>query len=187
MKKALILTIVMLCTASVAFAQLGSVGTYADPAGADCNVVDDSQGLLGIWIVHTMTTSTAVQYSAPQPACFATASFLSDTNQFPVTVGGSQAGVAIGYGACLNGPIATLLMNYFATGLTGLCCEYPVLPDPNVPSGTIEVVDCAGAVQQGATGLVNTINGDATCNCDAPLPTEDTTWGGVKELFRSEN
>ena len=69
--------------------------------------------------------------------------YLSDTAVFPVTIGSSQTGVAIGYGACLAAPIHILSINVFCQGLTPPCCYYSVLPDPQTLSGQIEVVDCA--------------------------------------------
>jgi hypothetical protein len=114
------------------------------------------------------------------PLCLVGGIWLSDTAQFPVTIGSSQTGVAVGYGACLGSPIAVLAINYFGNGLTGGCCPYPVLPDPNVPSGQIEVVDCADNLIT-ATGFTSVINPDPTCDCD--VPTQDSTWGGIKALY----
>jgi hypothetical protein len=98
-----------------------------------------------------------------------------------VAIGGSQTGIAIAYGACLAAPIHVLTIQYFASGITPPCCYYPVVPDPNLPSGQIEVVDCAETIVF-ATGGVGIINPDATCDCD--VPTQDTTWGKVKSIFQ---
>jgi hypothetical protein len=181
MKKALLLTLVLMLSASMAFAQGGSIGIYADPAGASCNISDTVAGLLSFYAVHALTPgATASQFAAPQPACFP-ATFLSDSPAFPVAIGGSQTGIAIAYGACLAAPIHVLTIQYFASGITPPCCYYPVVPDPNLPSGQIEVVDCAETIVF-ATGGVGIINPDATCDCD--VPTQDTTWGKVKSIFQ---
>lgn len=182
MKKVLLLTVIMVFSASIASAQLGVVGAYSDPAGTDCNIVDAAPGLLAIYIVHTMTNGvSAVQYSAPQASC-QTGSWLSDTKPFDVTVGDSQAGVAIGYGGCLSGAVNTLIVQYFADGGTPPCCEYPILPDPTL--GTILVADCA-AVEFPINAAPNaTINGDVTCDCAVPV--EESTWGAVKQLFNTQ-
>ncbi|UCH84511.1 MAG: hypothetical protein JSW50_02120 [Candidatus Latescibacterota bacterium] len=180
MKKALLLTLVLVVSASMAFAQAGSVGLFADPGGVNCNVTD-IPGLLPIFAVHVYHAgATACQFSAPVPACMIAAIWLSDTAVFPVTVGNSQTGVAIGYGLCQGAPTHVLTINVFAQGLSAPCCVYPVLPDPNVPSGQVEVVDCNNSLLQ-ATGGVAIINSTPNCNCD--VPTEDTTWGKVKSLY----
>ena len=40
MKKALLLSIAILCVSSLAFAQMGSIGVFADPAGTVCDLMD---------------------------------------------------------------------------------------------------------------------------------------------------
>jgi hypothetical protein len=59
---------------------------------------------------------------------------------------------------------------------------YPVLPNPNFPSGKIEVGDCSNHVVFGV-GLVATLNGNSSCPCGYPVPVEETTWGSVKALY----
>jgi hypothetical protein len=54
-----------------------------------------------------------------------------------------------------------------------------VLPDP--ATGLIEMVDCT-ATKLPASGLTNTVNSDATCDCNT-IPTEESTWGAVKSLY----
>lgn len=181
MKKALLLTLVLMLGASMAFAQGGSIGVFADPAGSSCNLTDAAPGLLSFYAVHVLTPgATASQFSAPKPACMASATYLSDTGVFPVTIGNSQNGVAIGYGACLAAPIHVLTINFFGSGLTPACCYYGVFADPNLASGQIEVVDCAENLIY-ATGGVGIVNPNATCQCDVPV--QDTTWGKVKSIF----
>jgi len=181
MKKALLLTLVLMVSASMAFAQGGSVGIFADAGGTDCNLADVLPGLTPYYVVHVYHAgATASQFSAPIPTCMVAAIWLSDTAVFGVTIGNSQTGVAIGYGTCQVAPTHVLTINYFVQGLTPACCRYPVLPDPNVPSGKIEVTDC-GFNPLFATGGMGIINPDGTCNCN--VPTEDTTWGKVKSLY----
>lgn len=181
MKKALLLTLVLMLAASMAFAQGGSIGVFSDAAGSSCNLTDAAPGLLSFYVVHVLTPgATASQFAAPMPSCMLGATFLSDTAIFPVTIGGSQGGVAIGYGACLAAPIHCLTINFFGGGATLPCCYYSVIADPNVPSGNIEVVDCTETLVY-ATGGVGIINPNGTCQCD--VPAQDTTWGKVKSIF----
>lgn len=53
---------------------------------------------------------------------------------------------------------------------------YPVLTNPEVVSGQIEVADCDNDVIFGV-GLVATINGNASCPCGYPVPAVETKWG----------
>jgi hypothetical protein len=164
--------------AGAATAQAGFLGVFRDPGGTVCSFEDRSPGIVPFHVVHVGTGgATACQYSAPKPDCLA-ATFLSDTNVFPVTIGGSQGGVSIGYGTCRTGPIHVQTISYFTMGTTGACCYYPVLPDPAV--GVIGTVDCSFNPST-ATGGKGIVNSNATCTCN--VPAEDTTWGGVKALY----
>jgi len=170
MKKALLVTLVLMLVAGTGFAQNGFVGVFADNQGTNCNLAV-APGLFLVYVVHVFTAgSTAVQYSAPKPACL-TATYLSDTNMFAVTIGHSQTGVAVGYGSCRIGTIHVQTLAYFVAGGTAQCCEYPVLPDPNVASGHIETVNCAYNLVY-AMGITGIVNPNPTCVCDSgpPLP-----------------
>ena len=179
MKKVVFLTVALVFAASMAFAQAGSVGIFGDPAGTDCNLPDAIPGLTPYYVVHVNAVAIASQFWAPTPACM-TATYLSDTAVFPVTIGSSQTGVAIGYGACQAGNIHCLTLNYFTSGTTPACCLFPILPDPVAPSGEIEVVLCDNSLVF-ASGGAGIINSDASCLCD--VPTQETTWGKVKSLY----
>lgn len=181
MKKVLLLTLVMVMGASLAVAQPGVFGTYADPLGNNCNVTD-IPGLLSVWVVHTLTGgATAGQFAAPVPPCMLAAFFLADTNVLGPSVGNSQTGIGVGYGACLGAPIAVMSVSIFAQGLSTPCCTYPVVPTAIYP---IEMVDCANNLLP-ASGLSNTVNGNSTCDCNV-VPTEESTWGSVKSLYYGE-
>ena len=179
MKKALLLTAVMLLGASVAFGQAGYIGLFADPAGTDCFLPDVmTGGLVPYYAVHMAATVTGSQWAAPKPACYLS-TYLNDTPVFPVTVGNSQVGVSIGYGACYSSPIHCLTLNVFPVGATQPCCQWDVGPDPN--AGGIFAVDCA-FVTIPASGAFGMVNGNTT-DCPCSNPTEETTWGKVKSLY----
>jgi len=184
MKKALLLSFALMLVASLAFAQAGSVGVFADPAGLSCNLLDQApMGVKLYYVVHVYTTgATAVQYRAKLPLCMTGtgAMWLSDQNQFPVAVGNSQIGIGIAYGSCKVGPVFLQIVQVFAQGTTPPCCRWYVDADPAVPSGKIEGSDCAFVVFY-PTGGQGIINSGPTCNCN--IPTEDTTWGQVKALY----
>ena len=180
------LTLVIVMSASLAFAQTGGgIGIYSDMVGVDCNLWDNVAGLCPYYIVHiplpgSIGAASASQFSAPKPACLM-AMWLSDTAKFPVTIGSSQLGVAIGYGVCTPLPTHVLTMNYFCQALTPPCCVYRVLPDPAIASGQIEVVDCSFVTQFGV-GMCAVVNPDASCPCWA-TPVEESTWGKIKSIY----
>ena len=170
--------------AGAARPQAGAIGLFRDPTGTVCSFEDKSPGIVPFYVVHIGTGgSTACQYSAPKPDCLA-ATFLSDTNVFPVTIGGSQNGVSIGYGTCRTGTIHVQTIGYFMQGLTQPCCRYYVMADPNAESGEIDTVDCAETIVH-ATTIRTVINQTAGCPCGEPTA-EESTWGQVKNLYEED-
>ena len=184
MKKVILLSLVGFFAASLAFAQAGSVGIFADPAGVECDLWDiGDPGIRLYYVVHVYTTgATASQYRARIPTCLTAsgADYLADTNMFSVTLGNSQSGVAVAYGTCLYGPIHTQTIQVFGVGLTPACCRWIIDADPMLPSGKIEGSDCNYVVfyPTGGQGIVNPHSG-----CTCKIPSEDTTWGHVKALY----
>jgi hypothetical protein len=188
MRNVLLLMLVLMLTASLAFAQTNRVGLFgvSDPTtDADCNIADVS-GLLPVYAVHLQDgpggpTMIASQFKSEIPGCF-TGTWLSDTAIYPVTVGNSQVGVAIGYGVCIATPIHVLTINLFASGTTPPCCIWPVEGDPNIPSGLVEFVNCDNDLLTGV-GQSGIINADGTCPCADIVATDDATWGKIKALY----
>jgi hypothetical protein len=130
--------------------------------------------------------ATAAQFAAPKPDCWTDAAFLSDTDVFPITIGSSQTGKAVGYGTCMSPPMLVTTINYFVQGgANPACCPYPVIPDPNIASGEIEIVDCANVIRH-AAGLVSMVNPDGSCPCGT-VPIQNTTWGRVKAMYAPED
>jgi hypothetical protein len=137
---------------------------------------------MDVYVVHVNTPgATASQFAAPMPSCMDGATFLADSPVFGVNVGDSQTGIAIGYGACYASPIHLLTIKYYVAGTTQACCPYPVIPDPDVASGEIEVVNCATTLLYG-TGLTSMVNPDTGCWCGL-IKVEETTWGHIKSLY----
>ncbi len=92
------------------------------------------------------------------------ATWISDTEPFE-NPGNSQTGKSIGYGVCIAGPRAILVLtiNYFVQGSSPPCCQYPLLPVPWA-GGQVRLIDCDYNTLT-AEGLVSTINGNGTCSC----------------------
>jgi hypothetical protein len=184
MKRSLSIAFALMFCASLAFGQGagGSIGLFSDLQGTDCNLWDVVPGLGTYYVVHTgHQGATAAQFMARKPACLL-ATYLSDSAVHPVTIGNSQTGVAVNYGFCYYPPTLVLTINFFCQGLTGQCCTYRVSPDPRVPSGQIEVADCAFNIWY-AAGNCAVVNPNASCPCWA-TPAEKTTWGRVKAQYQ---
>lgn len=180
MKKVLLLSFALMLVASLAFAQAGSIGIFADPAATNCNLADAAPGLGLYYIVHVFTGgATGSEWAATKPACH-TGMWLSDMNQFAVVLGNTQTGYSVGYGACKIGTVHICTMQMFNSGTTPACCLWQVVPHPANANGRIEGSDCNFDLIL-PTGGAAIVNSNTGCNCN--VPTQDTTWGGVKALF----
>jgi hypothetical protein len=172
--------IVSLAMAAPVFGQAGALILADDTRGEDCDLEDKSAGIRSFLVVHVSATNVAAcMFSAPVPACF-TGTWLSDTPQYPVTLGDSQNGISVGYGECLSSPIHVMTINFFCQGTSSNCCYYKIFPHPDVESGEVEVADCFGNVIPGIGGRA-VVNPTASCPCGPP--TQDSTWGRVKSLY----
>ena len=169
MKRTLLVTFIIVSSATLAFAQAGYICLFSDNLGTDCSLWDNAPGVLCqyhvVYINHG--PATAVQFAAPAPPCLQ-ATYLNDTPKFTVTLGNSQDGVAIGFGGCPSAPVHVLTINFWGDGLTGPCCDYPVIPHPLSFSGLIEATDCYFQTMF-PTGGTAVVNPDGNCPCD-PTP-----------------
>jgi len=156
-----------------------TIGLYRDNAGANCNIVETFP-LTFVYVVHfSPGGAMGCEFSAPKPACWTNAIWLSDQESFE-NPGTSQYGKSVGYGTCRTGATHVLTIIYFAQGTGEPCCMYPVRP--HTLANVVYAVDCSFNLQT-AAGLTATVNGNATCPCGFPVPVEETTWGKVKSLY----
>jgi len=178
MKKVLLLTLVLMLGATMAFAQNGSIGIFADNAGASCNV-SGTPGFLNVYFVHVNSLgATASQWAAPAPTCM-TAIRLADIPVFAVNFGNTAAGITVGYPVCKTGTFHIMTSLYqVAVGPTQ-CCRWFVIADPSLESGKIEIPDCDYVMAYGTGGQALVGSMCPTCN----VPVEDTTWGQMKALY----
>jgi len=178
MKKALLLTLVLMLGATMAFAQNGSIGVFADPAGASCNL-SGAAGMLYVYFVHVNALgATASQWAAPAPTCM-TATRLADLPVFAINLGNTAAGITIGYGVCKTGSFHIITALYQTIIGPTACCRWSVVADPSLPSGKIEIPDCDFNLSYGTGGQALVGSMCPTCN----VPLEDTTWGQMKALY----
>ena len=183
MKRSLLIALCVVFCSSMAFAQAGSIGVFADPGATVCEA-PDMPGLLTLYVVHNWTPgSTASQWKMDMGSTVLT--FLGETYPFPTVIGNTQVGISIAYGGCFTGPILLATINFFANGISPICSYITVVPDPLAPSGNIEVVDCAvPAAKSFGTGGQFIINPDPSTGCTCAWPVQESTWGGVKALYQ---
>ena len=179
MKKTLLLTVVLVLGATMAFAQNGSIGIFADNQGTNCNL-PFAAGIQNYYFVHVNAVgASGSQWAAPAPTCLS-AVRLADLAVFAVNLGNTTAGITIGYGICKVGTFHIMTALYQVLAPASACCRWSVVADPSLSSGKIEIPDCLFNLTYG-TGGQGILNSNPTCNCN--VPTEDTTWGQVKALY----
>ena len=181
MKRSVLIAIAIISIASLAFAQGGSIGVFADPGGTACNFVD-AGSLVQVYFFHVNHIgATASQWKLDLGGL--PWMHLGDTWNVPTTIGSSVFGISLGYGGCLPAPSYLGVANFFGS-VSPVCSTIQIVPDPLAPTGTIESVDCTlpQPIKYVATGGTGILNSDGTCNCN--IPVEETTWGGVKALYQ---
>ena len=182
MNRVLLLTLVLILGATLAFAQgydNGRIGIFADNSTFNPSwCLPAATGLLYVYFLHVNAMgATASQWAAPPPTCL-TAVHLADLPVFAINLGNTASGITIGYGTCNTGSFHIMTALYQLTTV-GTCCVWRVVPDPGLASGKIEIPDCEFNMTYG-TGGAAIFGTNPNCCSD---PTEDTTWGAVKALY----
>lgn len=188
MKKTLILALGILVSASFAFAQDGGhIGLYSDAGSyADCNVNVAAPGAYTpIYVVHT----TAAEANTSRFA--ATLNWTGATNLgFQVStgvlpLGNILTGLTVTYGQCRQLPFLIGTWNFLAGTDLGPCLDaIQIIPDPNLASGEIQVIDCQANDLVGTGGKL-TVNGNPNdCPCFVEVATQPSSWSKVKALYQ---
>lgn len=187
MKHLLVMSLVLMLTASMAFAYInGAVVVTTDGTGTDCNLQDvGPPALCSYSIVHICALgSTGCQYKVDVTGHAGTP--FPDEPIFQVTIGSAAAGVSIGYGGCLAGTIETLRIQFFCQGTTPACTPMVVEGHPTATPPGLLTVDCSSTFQD-ARGLTSVLNPDSGCQCAIPdcsqIPVENRSWGAIKSLY----
>lgn len=174
---------IVLALAPRAQAQLlpggGALYLYSDADFTDSTFQDQSVGVFSVYVVHRGVTFDAAQgvRFAVQASPGVTFTWLGESSPMPTVVGDSRTGISVGYGACLiPDPGLVLVIQFFGIGTSEACSFLSVGPHPQASSGEIEVVLCVGLEAVAATGKKLLVN--------CPVPVKQTTWGGVKSLYR---
>ena len=183
MKKVLLLTLAIMVCASMAFAQAGAIGIYADnPGFVVCDYMDTAAALVPVYFVHKLCPGATASQFMVLPGGGFNCTYTGEVIHVPTAIGNLQAGLSAAYGGCLASDILIATMNWFCMGASPVCASLTVVADPAAPTGTIEVVDCAFAKHTGQ-GSNFYMNPDVTCACGIITPTQETSWGQIKSIY----
>ena len=178
MKRLFILAWLVLAATPAGSAAQARIDLYADAAMSGCEILDTGPMFLEVHMVYSGPAANAVRFRAPKPECWVGAMFVGDIIPF-ISTGNSQLDLMIGFGDCLSGQVHMGFARYYATGQAMTCCVLPVLP-----AFQFVYSDCGYAEHPLAAGQSVVINPNEACRCQQPLPTEPSTWGRVKSLYR---
>ncbi len=186
MKRVLLIYLCFLVAASMAFSQPpGSIGVFADNTATICDVYDQAPGLLQLHVVHVYTPgATAAQFKLDCTSWGPTGwTYLGEAWPYTTTIGNTQTGAAVAYGACLSGPIYLVAVQYYVQGLTPPCSFCQIVADPTATPPGIYVADCSDP-----PNVVTATGGDVVINpvegCFCNIPAQETSWGQLKAFYK---
>ena len=175
MKRSLLLAVIVVFAASQAFAFGGSIGLFASPAGASCALLQGPVTQPTMLHIDSDGT-TGSQYQALVPTC-AGLVHLADLLNFAVSVGNTQQGLSVGYGACDNtGSVNIGSMFTQMTVPTTGCCTWSVGLHPGFPDPTAVSTTCATPIGEepaaGGSAILSVNTGVCPCN----IANQESTW-----------
>ncbi|MFQ5511971.1 MAG: hypothetical protein ACE5EO_08995 [Candidatus Krumholzibacteriia bacterium] len=174
--------------ATTASAQESHIRIFADTDGTDCRPQDLVPNVFQVHVVQIRVAgSQAAEFTVTTGGGF-DGVFLGEvlSRQDAVQVGNAESGTAIGLGICLAGPVHFLTLRYFCEGKSARCSYFEVSEYVRDNYRGLNYVDCDLNMVAAAGGRTY-INGGQDCPCDIPgftTPVEESTWGGVKALYR---
>ncbi len=181
MKKIILLTLVIMICASIAYGQAGYIGLYMDPIYTLCDILDVAPALVPVYAVHKACPGAVASQWKVMPGGGFNCTYTGEIVALPTSIGSTQSGISIAYGGCLPSDILLVTINYFCMGASPPCASLTVVPDPAAPSGTIEVIDCFYVKLVGGGGIFY-MNPDGSCDCRW-TPVKDSSWGQIKALY----
>jgi hypothetical protein len=167
---------------SMAFAQSGNLGVFADPAGLSCTL---AMSATTVYVVHINTSAaTACQFALAAPASLIHIATVAGPGHSVIGIGVN--GAAVSYGVCKSSPIYAAKIIFTPMGGPAACDLITVVAEPSTNPPGIYMADCTTPnpvqfeITTGGSGIFSA--GDGFCECDVPV--EATTWGKVKALYR---
>jgi hypothetical protein len=164
-------------------ASVSRITLYADAASTACTLADDEPRLADVFVVHEIGTDNSylVNFRLTASAGF-TGAWVEDALPAGMfAIGTSPDGITIDYRACRTGDASILRVTYQLFGTSSPCSFLQVSAPPGVDF--IEAWDCS-FWRDDLPGGKLLMNPNETCPCEEPVPVQETTWGGVKALYR---
>jgi hypothetical protein len=185
MRIATVILAILLVIPVVAASQTGVIGLYADQNAGSCELVDAGQGILNIYVIHTLVVASSAAEFAVEPSAGFTATHIGDQTPY-LFIGNSQTGISVAYGECLSAPINIMTITYLFDGTSSACGYLEVVAHKYGPPAGLFTVDCQDEeapiklIPQGARLFVNA---DGSCPCLSPVPVRESTWGQIKAMY----
>jgi hypothetical protein len=186
MKKVLLIALALTVCASAALAD--HFGTYSDQQGMSCALtqfVPFPGQTPGYVIQKNNAGSTGAQFGVQDASGLAFGGYTSN-----YVVLGTLNNLNVGYPSCIAGEHVLLTLNWFALPGNYTCANrVDIVPATASPiPGDIVIVLCDFTFEGGGSGGVLYVGPDSQAcvgpsGCD-PTPVAETTWGGVKALYR---
>lgn len=186
--KRLFMVVAALClTATIAHAD--HIGIFAEPAGFDCtlNELVPFPTTTPAYIVHKFNAgSAASQFKVVN----ATPLFFASATSPYLFLGYLFTDISFSYGGCVTGDHVLMTLAFFYFGAPTTCeSTLAVVAAPTSPlPGEIITVTCGPPFDpeaaSGGRAYVGPESDACPCICQCPHPVRETTWGGVKALYR---
>ena len=185
-----ILTIALALTMCSGAAMADKIGIYADAGGTNCSFNPAAFALVTLYIVHDAEGGGKVSKFMISDLSGMTPTGSSVQAPF-LAIGTYAAGIEIAYPECQNGKVVIGTLGYFHQAEVMNCSRtVQVVPHPGsqVP-GEVIVVDCNlpfGNIEVAQGGRAWGGTDPVACgDCFEPtVPTNESTWGGIKALYR---
>lgn len=174
-----------------------TIEVSASQYGYECQLGNDQgPGLRSVYVIHAFNAGAFASRFRVSLGSGATMSYVSETHAFATTLGDTQSGMTVCYGACVENTLVAT-MTYMSYASDDNCSKVLVLPHPSAE--TVEIIDCYGVPRVATVRDLNILAPGGICGCPTahgfpgtaqyfdcvPLPVENKTWGAVKALFRN--
>jgi hypothetical protein len=166
----------------------GSVTLFADESGTTCTLQDTAPGPLMMYVIHRIPEgwgNVACRFSVAASPGFG-GTYVGETIHAAFWLGTLRDGIDIAYGQCALDAQLVATITFQGHGTSEPCSYLEIVPHPENWLGAIEVMSCSFETRPAPTlgRLWVNPDGEACSPWCATVPTHETTWGGVKALYR---
>jgi hypothetical protein len=172
-------TVLLPLSSGARLQERGAVVLFSDPGYTSCSIVDDGNMQHMVFVVH-IDDSGVEGLSALRIDNETTLTYLGESVPW-LSFGDTRLGLTVSYGQCIAGTILVCSVNYMGHATSPSCSYIYAAPDGSgLP---VNAVDCLPVLVYPALGRL-VVNPDQSCLCVSPVPTEGTSWGRIKALYK---